>query len=134
MALFNKNPTTWPDKIEENLCFQSLTVEEYNVSSDNKDSFSLSIVPPKIRYDGKIINDKNMCAEINNIVAEQKENILKFKDAKIVNYKGGRQEQLSINFGDQKVVLLGNTPDHFMSDLYYSIRERISNCINTKDA
>jgi len=120
-----------------------ITIKEYIPSITNDDiklSFELyskhflpSIKPHTIFYKNKQINDDVKYENIINLI-ENNINIIKKLNLESINsYKGGLQEIITIQLDNENYILIGNTNNQEMKQLYGKIKSKILEIIEQKD-
>ena len=75
-----------------------------------------------------IADDKKIEA-IKGIINDNLENIKSQCAKQVQNYKGGRQERLSIKINGDTYCLIGNTPDEEMRALYQQLKNEINRIV-----
>lgn len=107
-----------------------IVLNEYNVTPDidDRNQVFVKIEDDKIVYGNKIYYNAEMIQRINNLLFSYKESILRIKDVKHSNYKGGRQQILKIHFKeiyDKPIIIFGNTDNEEVSNFYNKLKNEI---------
>ena len=112
------------------ICF-----EEYNVSTQNKNSETISIYNNFINNNGKLIFDIVLVDRLKEILLQNKETILDLCSQSNNSYRGGRQEMLIINdseISNTPIKFAGNTDNENIKSLYHTLKDSILvECSNT---
>lgn len=112
-----------------------ITLKEYISNSLNDDiklSFELyskhflpSVKPHTIFYKNEQINDEDKYKNIIDLIYNNMNNIKKLNMLNINSYKGGLQEVITIQIDSENYVLIGNTDNQEMKQLYDTIKNEI---------
>jgi len=110
-----------------------LKVYEYNVTPnvEERNEFGIYLVNDTLTMNGNNVEDGNKVFAVKKVLDENKEKIIALATEKLENYKGGRQELLTVKFEDdgETYRIVGNTPSHEMADFYAKIVSEITNII-----
>lgn len=109
-----------------------LKISEYNVSIYDRDPVSYIIKNDQIVINGEEIKGDvtDKINRIKNIINSKKEEIETICSSRQSNYKGGRQQLLSIKLNEKKYIIVGNTDNKDGVQLYSDIKEAIKKIIN----
>ena len=121
----------------------NITIKEYipNISNDGiklsieifSNHFLPDIKPHTIFYGNKTINDENKYNEIVKIIESNIEIIKKLNLENISSFKGGLQQQITIKLENNSYLVIGNTDNQEMKQLYIDLKEKILKIINQND-
>ncbi len=120
-----------------------ITLKEYISNSTNDDiklSFELfskhflpSVKPHTIFYKNEQINDEDKYKNIIDLIYNNIDNIKKLNMLNINSYKGGLQEVITIQIDSENYVLIGNTDNQEMKQLYNTIKNEILKIIEKNE-
>ena len=100
---------------------------EYNITPniENRNILLINVEEEKVTYNDKIIEDDSLIEELNEIIDNYKESLLKFNEIPHTNYKGGRQRSLKVNVDGNVIALIGNTDNNEIANFYNEFKEKI---------
>ena len=107
-------------------------INEYNVvpKIEDRNTFYVKISESEIKYNKETILNKEKIDEIFKLLNEYKNDIIKYSEGKMSNYKGGRQQMMLIHYSENEIFhLIGNTPNQELSDFYSKLKNSIVNII-----
>ena len=110
-----------------------LELREYNVTPkiEERNDFYISVSSDNIKYNKDVLLDKEIIEKIFSLLKKYKEKILNLTNEVTHNYKGGRQQIITIQYDDGKMFhLIGNTPNKEIADFYLKLKEEILKIIN----
>lgn len=120
-----------------------ITLKEYISNSTNDDiklSFELfskhflpSVKPHTIFYKNEQINDEDKYKNIIDLIYNNIDNIKKLNMLNINSYKGDLQEVITIQIDSENYVLIGNTDNQEMKQLYNTIKNEILKIIEKNE-
>lgn len=112
-----------------------ITLKEYIANTPNDDiklSFELysnhflsSIKPHTIFYRNKQINNEDIYIKVIEIIDNNIDNIKRLNMENFNSYKGGLQEIIEIQIDKDKYILVGNTDNNEMKQLYSKVKNAI---------
>ncbi len=105
---------------------------EYNVvpNVDERNAFCIQSVDDYILYNEQKITDRDKFDEIKSVLMQYRNEIVKLNSENISNYKGGRQQMLTIQYEDGEVLrVIGNTPSNEMANLYSELKNKLISII-----
>ena len=110
-----------------------LELREYNVTPkiEERNDFYISVSSDNIKYNKDVLLDKEIIEKIFSLLKKYKEKVLNLTNEVTHNYKGGRQQIITIQYDDGKMFhLIGNTPNKEIADFYLKLKEEILKIIN----
>ncbi len=124
MSIFNKN-----NKNEVNKNEFKIEINEYNVACnlENRNSFILVIYDKDIQINEEYIK-KDVISKVNKIkelISNNLEEIKTLSNERANTYKGGRQQQMHINFEKKQYVIIGNCDNKKISEKYLKLKNDI---------
>ncbi len=119
-----------------------ITVKEYIPTVPNDDiklsielyskHFLEFVKPHTIFYKNEQINDEIKYKKIVELIDNNIDNIKRLNMEKISSYKGGLQEIITIQIDNDNFILVGNTDNQEMKQLYNDIKDKILIIIEQK--
>lgn len=120
-----------------------IAIKEYisnNPNDDIKLSFELysthflsSIKPHTIFYKNKQINDEDIYSKVLEVIKDNIDNIKRLNIENINSYKGGLQEIITIQIDNENYMLIGNTNNQEMKQLYSKVKDDILKIVEEND-
>lgn len=120
-----------------------IAIKEYisnNPNDDIKLSFELysthflsSIKPHTIFYKNKQINDEYIYSKVLEVIKDNIDNIKRLNIENINSYKGGLQEIITIQIDNENYMLIGNTNNQEMKQLYSKVKDDILKIVEEND-
>lgn len=120
-----------------------IAIKEYisnNPNDDIKLSFELysthflsSIKPHTIFYKNKQINDEDIYSKVLEVIEDNIDNIKRLNIENINSYKGGLQEIITIQIDNENYMLIGNTNNQEMKQLYSKVKDDILKIVEEND-
>lgn len=110
-----------------------LELREYNVTPkiEERNDFYISVSSDNIKYNKDVLLDKEIIEKIFSLLKKYKEKVLNLTNEVAHNYKGGRQQIITIQYDDGKMFhLIGNTPNKEIADFYLKLKEEVLKIIN----
>lgn len=114
---------------KEEIIILNLKLYEYNVSPDieRKRSFIIEVNKEKLYVTGYQVKDNlnTKFAAVEKLIIDNLEKIASISQKDVNNYKGGRQESLTINYNGYDYEIIENTDDLESKTLYNELKEKL---------
>ena len=110
-----------------------LSIYEHNVTPDTSkmNEYKMVLLNNMLKINGDVIEDKDKIIAVEELLENNKEDIIRLASARVYNSKGGRQKMLSIIFEEDGEIyrIIGNSSLQEMNDLYSRIKNEIEKII-----
>ena len=112
-----------------------LVLREYNVTpiKEKRDEVCVELKDNKVTVytDNRVVEDSSKIDPFIEFINGIKEDVIKLNEERVSSYKGGRHENINIQFdGDERIYLvIGCTPSEESAKMYKLIREKLGEVI-----